>query len=72
MQRQLAKQRTDTAQYWQCDTCVEEEIAKYGTSRDQLRPQQPTISAEEAEKVTAEAAQITDESEEPQDDEQSG
>ena len=33
-----------TLQYWQCDICVEEEIAEYGTSRDQLRPQQPALA----------------------------
>ena len=60
-----------TLQYWQCDTCVEEEIAKYGTSRDQLRPQQPAITAEETETATAEVVQIADASDESQDEEQS-
>ena len=60
-----------TLQYWQCDTCVEEEIAKYGTSRDQLRPQQPAITAEETETATAEVVQIADAPDESQDEEQS-
>ena len=60
-----------TLQYWQCDTCVEEEIAKYGTSRDQLRPQQPALTAEETETATAEVTQIADESDDSQDEEQS-
>ena len=50
-----------TLQYWQCDTCVEEETAKYGTTRDQLRLQQPAITAAEGtETATAEVVQIAD------------
>ena len=60
-----------TLQYWQCDTCVEEEIAEYSTSREQLRPQQPAITAEETETATAEVVQIADASDESQDEEQS-
>ena len=57
-----------TLQYWQCDICVEEEIAEYGTSRDQLRPQQPALTID-AETATEKAIQPTDESDESQDEE---
>ena len=58
-----------TLQYWQCDICVEEEIAEYGTRRDQLRPQQPALTTIDAETATEKAIQPTDESDESQDEE---
>ena len=58
-----------TLQYWQCDICVEEEIAEYGTSRDQLRPQQPALTTIDAETATEKAIQPTEESDESQEEE---
>ena len=58
-----------TLQYWQCDICVEEEITEYGTSRDQLRPQQPALTTIDAETATEKAIQPTDESDESQEEE---